>query len=145
MSLAFNPTTGGLDLIKPDNFSISEVTVYTRIPEYQQMVVYDEIAINDTLDIVGELIVFNIKRELNLLNTSTSETIDVRSLDLIRQTSSGITTSFSNAISGTKITITNRSSGKNTLNITIQGNASPDIKPSESFSLIYNGTDFDFT
>lgn len=84
-----------------------------------------------------------VSRKTTILTTSTTETIDTLLTEVIRQTSSGITTSLSNVESGTKILIKNMSGGTNTLNITIEGTASPSIYDGEGFQLIYNGTDWD--
>jgi len=82
-------------------------------------------------------------KQENIATTSTTETIDVETATFIRQTASGITTSLSNVVTGSRMKITNRSGGDNTLNITVQGEVSPTIYDGETFDLIYNGTDWD--
>ena len=147
MSFKFNPFTGKLDLVNSseDNFSyiyIIEANQVT-IPENQQMIVYDSITVDGELIIDGDLVIFDNRNHAIIYSTTTTETLNIDSYALIRQTSSGIVTTFI-AETGSQITITNRSGGDNILNITIQGTASPTIKNNESFSLIYNGTDYDF-
>lgn len=75
--------------------------------------------------------------------TSTTETVDISSVGVIRQTASGITTSLSNVVSGSTITIINDSGGNNTLNITFMGAALPILQDKESITMTYNGTDWD--
>jgi hypothetical protein len=130
----------------PSNFSYNyiEASEIIVIPQYQQMIVSEEITIDGVLEIDGELVVFDLKPLSRLIATASTESIDVDLYEMIRQTSSGITTSLSNVSIGSRITITNRSGADNTLNLTIQGTASPIIKDLESFSLIYNGVDYDF-
>ena len=147
MVIKFNPLPKEFDVVNPDNFSYETIATNktVKIPANQQMLVYEEVTIDGTLVIDGELVVFDFEPLNRVLDTSTSETIDIDLFEVIRQTSSGITTSLSGADIGSEITITNRSGADNTLNLTIQGTASPIIKDLESFSLIYNGTDYDFT
>ena len=131
--------------VDPANFSFSyiEENKTVTIPTNQQMIVYNSLTIDGTLAIDGELVILDDKIHNRIKTTSTNETINAELYELITQDTSGITTSLS-VITGSKITITNRSGGNNTLNLTIQGIASPIIKDRESFSLIYNGTDYDF-
>jgi len=147
MPLKFNPFTGELDLIsvEDENFSYNyvEETKTVTIPQNQQMLVYDALTIDGSLIINGELVILDDKIHNRIKTTSTNETINAELYELITQDTPGITTSLS-VTTGSKITITNRSGGNNTLNLTIQGTASPIIKDLESFSLIYNGTDYDF-
>lgn len=145
MSFKFNPLTGSLDLVTEDNFSYTYIIdgATKTIPTNQQMIVYNSLTIDGTLAIDGELVILDDKIHNRIKTTSTNETINAELYELITQDTSGITTSLS-VITGSKITITNRSGGNNTLNLTIQGTASPIIKDLESFSLIYNGTDYDF-
>lgn len=147
VSLKLNPITGKLDLISSDNFSYNVIALNktVKIPTNQQMLVHDTCEISGVLVIEGELFVFDLTPPNRVVDTSTSESINIELYELIRQTASGITTSLSGAVIGSSITITNRSGGSNTLNITIQGTASPTLKDKESFSLTYNGIDYDFT
>jgi hypothetical protein len=78
-----------------------------------------------------------------VVETSITETIDVRLINIIKQTTSGIITSLSNVVLGSTVTITNRSGGNNALNLTVQGIVSPTIYDCESFTISYNGTDWD--
>lgn len=149
MGVKLNPFTGKLDLVskEADNFSI--VTIDTgetkTIPSKEQMIVYNLLENDGELVIDGHLVLEDFAPLTRLVNTGATETLNIEGLEVIRQTSSGITTSLSGAVAGSRVTITNRSGGDNTLNITIQGVASPTIKDLESFSLVYNGTDYDFT
>ena len=149
MGLKLNPFTGKFDLVSKEaaNFSYNYIvaTQTLEVPEYQQMMVHDALTIDGVLEINGEVILLDFNIPSRLIETSVSESINIEIYEVIRQTVSGITTSLSNAIAGSTITITNRSGGDNTLNITVQGTASPIIKDLESFSLIYNGTDYDIT
>jgi len=149
MGVKFNPFTGKFDLVSvdPENFSYNyiEVSKTLIVPTNQQMLVYDSLTIDGVLTIDGEAVLIDFKAPSRIKTTEETETINIEIYEVIRQTVSGITTSLSNAITGSTITITNRSGGDNTLNITIQGTASPIIKDLESFSLIYNGTDYDIT
>jgi galactitol-specific phosphotransferase system IIC component len=81
--------------------------------------------------------------EAVIIETTITETIDVSIYNVVRQTSSGITTSLSNMVTGSKITITNTSGGTNILNITVQDVATPNIHDCESFSIVFNGTTWD--
>jgi len=143
-----NPLTGELDLVSIDdeNFSYNNVAADSEveIPENQQMIVFEDINVDGELTINGDLVIFDDKVINRIIDTDASETINIELFEVIRQTTSGITTSL-NAVTGSMVTITNRSGGDNILNITIQGIASPVIKNRESFSLIYNGVDYDFT
>jgi len=149
VGLKLNPFTGKFDLVSKEaaNFSYNYIvaTQTLEVPEYQQMMVHDALTIDGVLEINGEVILLDFNIPSRLIETSVSESINIEIYEVIRQTVSGITTSLSNAIAGSTITITNRSGGDNTLNITVQGTASPIIKDLESFSLIYNGTDYDIT
>lgn len=147
MSWAFNPFTGQLDKVNPKNFSFEKIATDTtlRIPTNQQMLVYENITIDGTLTIDGKLVVFDTKPLSRVINSAITESIDIELYEVIRLTAAGITLSLTNAIIGSKITITNRSASDCTLNITIQGAASPIIASNESMSLVYNGTDYDFT
>jgi gamma-glutamylcyclotransferase (GGCT)/AIG2-like uncharacterized protein YtfP len=78
-----------------------------------------------------------------IVTTSTTESIDVETCTLIRQTASGITTSLSNISTGSAVTIKNRGGGDNTINLTIDGVASPLLADGDSVRLAYNGTDWD--
>ena len=148
MPFKLNPLTGELDLVSIDdeNFSYNNVAADSEveIPENQQMIVFEDINVDGELTINGDLVIFDNKVINRIIDTDASETINIELFEVIRQTTSGITTSL-NAVTGSMVTITNRSGGDNILNITIQGIASPVIKNRESFSLIYNGVDYDFT
>lgn len=148
MPFKLNPLTGELDLVSIDdeNFSYNNVAADSEveIPENQQMIVFEDINVDGELTINGDLVIFDDKVINRIIDTDASETINIELFEVIRQTTSGITTSL-NAVTGSMVTITNRSGGDNILNITIQGIASPVIKNRESFSLIYNGVDYDFT
>ena len=148
MPFKYNPLTDKLDVVSIDdeNFSYNNVAAdcEVEIPENQQMIVFEDINVDGELTINGDLVIFDDKVINRIIDTDASETIDIELFEVIRQTTSGITTSL-NAVTGSMITITNRSGGDNILNITIQGIASPVIKNRESFSLIYNGVDYDFT
>lgn len=147
MSYKFNPFINELDLVNPDNFSFETIAdgKNVRIPTNQQMLVYEEITIDGTLVIDGELIIFDTKPLYRIIDSATTESINIELYEMIRLTASGITTSLNGVVTGSKITVTNRSGGDSTLNITVQGNASPILRDLESFSLVYNGTDYDFT
>ena len=146
LNYRFNPLTHGFDLIEPDNFSYSTIAVgeTKTIPENQQMIVFDALTVDGELVLDGQVVILDDKIHNRIKTTSVSETIDAELYELITQDTSGITTSIT-PITGSVITITNRSGDDNTLNLTIQGIASPVIKDRESFSLIYNGVDYDFT
>jgi hypothetical protein len=78
-----------------------------------------------------------------ITSTSTTESIDATSCDIIRQTSSGITTTLTGLASGVEVTIKNDSGGTNTISNTIEGEANQSLYDGESFHLVYNGTDLD--
>lgn len=80
---------------------------------------------------------------LGVVNTSTSETIILSYNSYIRQTAGGITTSLSGAQVGMITRIKNASDNPNTLGITIDGCTNPIIEKNESFTIVYNGTDWD--
>lgn len=147
MGIKFNPLPKEFDLVNPDNFSYNNIVTgkSLKIPNNQQMIIYEEITIDGTLVIDGELVVFNTKPLTRLIDSAVTESINIESYEVIRLTASGITLSLTGAVIGSKITITNRSGADNTLNITVQGNVSPIIANNESMSLVYNGTDYDFT
>lgn len=149
MGIKLNPFTGKLDLVSEevDNFSYNYIITgsTTTIPENQQMLVYEEITIDGVLNIDGELVIIDLEPLNRIINSAVSETINIDLYELIRLTATGVTTSLSGSVAGSEITITNRSGGDNTLNITVQGVASPTIKDLESWSLTYNGTDYDIT
>ena len=149
MSYKFNPFTNKLDLVSIDaaNFSYNTIAsgATITIPTNQQMLVYEEITIDGVLVIDGELVVFDLEPLNRLVATAVTESIDIGLYEVVRQTASGITTTMSNNVEGSEITITNRSGADNTLNLTVQGTASPTIRDLESWSLVYNGTDYDFT
>lgn len=147
MPWKFNPFTGELDFVTSENFSYETIASgnTVTVEANQQMIVYDSIVIDGTLSVEGQVVVSTFKNPQVVIETNITETIKIDCYDVIRQTASGITTSLQDPKTGSKITITNRSGGSNTLNITVQGVASPTIRDKESFSLIYNGTDYDFT
>jgi len=149
MGVKLNFFTGKLDLVSKevDNFSYNYVTSTKtlNIPENQQMLVYEGITVDGILDVDGELVLLDFTIPSRSIDTSTSESINIGVYELIRQTASGITTSFDTPVLGDHITITNRSGADNTLNITVQGTASPTLRDLESMSLFYNGTDYDIT
>jgi len=149
MPFKFNPLTGKLDLVDTNeiNFSFIDVELGEEltIPSGQQMIVYEALNLDGDLVINGELVIFNGKVLSRIIDTISTETINIEVFEVVRQLVSGITTSFSSVTKGSQITVTNRSGGDNTLNMTIQGHSSPIIKNGESFSLIYNGVDYDFT
>ena len=144
MSFKFNPLTGKLDLVENDNFSHSTIAlgVTKTIPENQQMIVYNAVNVDGSLTIDGELVILDDKIHNRIKTTSITETIDAELYELITQSVSGISTSLTSII-GSMVTITNRSGADNILNMTIQGEISPTIKDYESFSLVYNGVDYD--
>lgn len=146
MGIKFNPLPKGFDLVSSDNFSYKTISSskLVKIPDSQQMVVYKELVIEGSLVIEGELFLFDLDSVVRIVDSGVSESINIELCEVIRQTSSGITTSFSGAIVGSSVVVTNRSGADNVLNITIQGTASPTLKNLESFSLVYNGTDYDF-
>lgn len=78
-----------------------------------------------------------------LISTAITETIDATTCTIIKQTASGIITSLSNVIEGTRMMVKNSGGGNNTLNITIEGNVSPLIFDREGFNMVFNGTDWD--
>jgi len=147
MGLKLNPFTGKFDLVSigPENFSYNYIATgkSVLIPDNQQMLVYINITVDGTLTVDGDLVVLDQKQSERVLETSETETINAELYEVIKQTASGITTSLSGVIKGSKVSIVNSSSGSNTLNITVQGEASPTIYSRESFSLVYNGSDFD--
>ena len=147
MGIKLNPFTGKLDLISkdPDNFSYNYIVdgKTITVPVNQQMLIYEDLNLDGILIVDGEVIILNDKVTSRIVETSTSETINMNIYEVISQTASGITTSLSDMVEGSTITITNRSDGDNTLNLTIQGCVSPTISSLESFSLFYNGTDYD--
>jgi len=142
-----NPLSGELELvsIEDENFSFNyiETNCDIEVPEYQQMVVYDSLTIDGVLIVNGEVIVRDDKVLSRIYTTGETESVNVEVYEVIKQTTSGIVTSLSDVIEGSKITIVNSSSDTNTLNITIQGEVSPIIYSRESFSIVYNGTDWD--
>ena len=75
--------------------------------------------------------------------TSTTETIDVTTCTVLRQTANSITTSLSTMATGSRIVIKNRGGGANALNVTVDGVASPSIADGEAWDIMYNGTDWD--
>lgn len=147
MGLKLNPLTGKLDLVSKENFSYNYIpeTQTKTIPVNQQMIVYEDISIDGVLIIEGELVVSDFEEVtiISIKETSTSETINIGSYGLIRQTASGITTTLGSPTLGDCVVITNRSGGDNIIGETIQGEASPTISNLESFALVYNGTDYD--
>ena len=147
MPYKFNPFTGNLDFFKKNNFSYETISsgYQIQIPVDQQMIVYKDITVDGTLVVDGELVIDDFVEKPTCVSTLRTETINANIFDLIIQTASGITTSLSNVVQGTEITITNRSGGTNTLNLTIQGTASPSIYDKESLSLFYNGVDYELT
>jgi len=142
-----NPLTGELDLVSIDdeNFSYNNVAADSEveIPENQQMIVFEDINVDGELTINGDLVIFDNKVINRIIDTDASETINVELFEVVKQTEPAIVTSFSSVITGSRITIVNSSVGTNTLNITIQGEVNPIIYSRESFSIIYNGTDWD--
>jgi len=149
MGLKLNPFTGKFDLVSKevDNFSYNYIAtgITVKVPTYQQMLVYENITVDGILEVDGDLVILDFNAPSRIATTEETENIDINLYEVISQTASGITTGLSNPVTGSTITITNRSGGDNTLNITVQGTASPIIKDLESFSLIYNGTDYDIT
>ena len=147
MSYKFNALTGKLDLVSvdPANFSFNyvEASATITVPQYQQMLVCNSITVDGILDVEGEVVILDFDHPNRLVETTISESINIELYEVIRQTVSGITTSISNAVEGSEITITNRSGANNVLNLTVQGQISPTIKDYESFSLVYNGVDYD--
>lgn len=147
MPFKINPLSGELELvsIEDENFSFNyiETNCDIEVPEYQQMVVYDSLTIDGVLIVNGEVIVRDDKVLSRIYTTGETESVNVEVYEVIKQTTSGIVTSLSDVIEGSKITIVNSSSDTNTLNITIQGEVSPIIYSRESFSIVYNGTDWD--
>jgi len=77
------------------------------------------------------------------VNTNTTETISLSYNTVIRQTDSPIITSLDNVVEGMTVVVKNRSTGENTINLTIDGCSSPKISAGESFRIFYNGTDWD--
>ena len=59
--IRFNPFTGQLDLVKPDNFSYETIKTgkTLKIPLNQQMIVHDTITLNGDLILKGQLVVFD--------------------------------------------------------------------------------------
>ena len=145
MGIKFNPLPKEFDLVNPENFSYNVVPLgkTVKIPTNQQMIVYEDITINGVLTIEGDLVIFDLEIPSRIVESSTTESINVELYEVIRQTASGITLSLSGMIEGSKITIVNASTGTNTLNFTIQGAATPSIYTRESYSIVYNGTDWD--
>lgn len=145
MGLKLNPITGKFDLVSKENFSYETIATgkTVTVPTNQQMLVYEELIVDGTLVLNGEVVVFDLEPLSRIVATSTTESINIDLFETVRQTASGITTSLSNVSTGSKITITNRSGANNTLNMTVQGVTSPTIKDAESYSLLYNGTDYD--
>ena len=147
MSYKFNALTGKLDLVSvdPANFSFNyvEASATITVPQYQQMLVCNSITVDGILDVEGEVVILDFDHPNRLVETTISESINIELYEVIRQTVSGITTSISNAVEGSEITITNRSGANNVLNLTVQGQVSPIIKDYESFGLVYNGVDYD--
>jgi len=81
--------------------------------------------------------------EFDYQTTSTTETKTISSsITHITQTASGITTSLSGFITGSNVVIVNNSGGTNTVNLTINGTATPSIYDGEAFNIVYNGTDW---
>jgi len=147
MGLKLNPFTGKFDLvsIEPENFSYNNIVTgkTVTVPENQLMLVHGDLDIDGVLELEGEVLVFDLDPINRVIDTSTTETINASLYELIRQTSSGITTSLGGIVEGTEISIVNSSAGTNTLNITVQGVVNPVIYSRESFSLIFNGVDWD--
>ena len=75
--------------------------------------------------------------------TAITEAIDITSVDFIRQTASGITTSITGEVLYKILNIKNASGGDNIINLTIESEVSPVIKNRELFKIRYNGTDWD--
>ena len=147
MPFKYNPLTDKLDVVSIDdeNFSYNNVAAdcEVEIPENQQMIVFEDINVDGELTINGDLVIFDNKVINRIIDTDASETINVELFEVVKQTEPAIVTSFSSVITGSRITIVNSSVGTNTLNITIQGEVNPIIYSRESFSIIYNGTDWD--
>jgi hypothetical protein len=78
-----------------------------------------------------------------ITTTSTTESINATSCDIIRQTSAGITTTLTGLASGVEVTIKNDSGGTNVISNTIGGEGNQSLYDGESFHLVYNGTDLD--
>lgn len=59
MSFKFNPFTGNMDIVTPDNFSYNYIQtgITLFIPQYQQMVVEGFLDVHGDLDLVGDLAV----------------------------------------------------------------------------------------
>jgi hypothetical protein len=81
---------------------------------------------------------------LSITATAITESIDIATADVIRQTSSGITTTLTNLSTGSSVTIKNRGGGNNTINHTIDGLVTPLLADGDSVRIVYNGTDFDY-
>ena len=146
MAWRFNPFTGKFDKVSKDNFSYKTIPegVTVEVPINQEMITHSELIVAGELVLEGGVVVFDTKNLVRIINSAISESINIELFEVIRQTASGITTSLSGVVTGSSIVITNRSGGDNILNITIQGTASPIIKDAESFSLVFNGVDYDF-
>jgi len=147
MAFKLNPLTAKLDLVSIDdeNFSYNNITEDNEIeiPENQQMIVYNTLSIDGSLVINGDLVILDDKVHNRITEEEFTSAVNVELFEVIKQISSGITTSLDGVIKGSKITIVNSSLGTNTLNLTIQGVVSPTIFARESYSIMFNGIDWD--
>jgi len=80
---------------------------------------------------------------VNTKTTAITETLVINSSStVIEQTASGITTSLSGFSAGNFVTIHNKSTDKNTINLIINGDPTPTIRKKETFDLFYTGTNW---
>lgn len=80
---------------------------------------------------------------IDIQSTSVTETRTITKLfTFLKQTASGITTSFTGFVAGNQVTIHNNTAGTNTINLTINGDATPEILGQETFEIFYDGTEW---
>ncbi len=60
MSFNFNPFTGTLDITSPKNYSYDDLQFNLIIPQYQQMIVYNALEMNNySLEVLGKLVIID--------------------------------------------------------------------------------------
>jgi len=132
-----------------DDLEVDLTEIYETLAEHEALIVQNiiDIALNatniaiNTADI--DLLEAKNLRDETQVETSVSETVDLSVNGLVKQTASDIETSFTGQVAGQTVTVQNASGGTNTLNITVEGVYLPKIYDGESFTMYYNGTDWD--
>ena len=83
-----------------------------------------------------------LNRALTIVSTTTSESIDISTCNVIEQTTALITTTLTNLSLGSVVTIKNASGGDCNIGNTIDGDASPILANNDAITIYYNGTEF---